>query len=111
MVGQVLTELDLVQNENNAQTSKKESSNVATNFGNSHMILACLGLLNEYQVQSKLLAPDQGQDALLAKYMDQVNLALRHQNPQVRKEAEKLFKTLYSDHGQKLEAMLVNQKP
>ena len=43
--------------------------------------------------------------------MDQVNLALRHQNPQVRKEAERLFKSLYSDYGQKLEAMLVNQKP
>jgi len=43
--------------------------------------------------------------------MDQINIALRHQNPQVRKEAEKLFKTLYNDFGQKLESMLVNQKP
>jgi hypothetical protein len=29
----------------------------------------------------------------------------------VRKEAEKLFKTLYCDFGQQLEGMLVNQKP
>jgi len=75
------------------------------------LISACLSLLAEYQNQSKLLAPDQENDVLLGKFMDQVNLALRHQNPQVRKEAERLFKTLYSDHGKKLEAMLVNQKP
>ena len=75
------------------------------------MISACLGLLAEYQNQSKLLAPDQENDALLGKFMDQVNLALRHQNPQVRKEADKLFKTLYKDYGKKLEPMLVNQKP
>jgi hypothetical protein len=42
--------------------------------------------------------------------MDQINTALKHSNPQVRKEAEKLFRTLYSDFGQKLEDMLVNQK-
>jgi hypothetical protein len=29
----------------------------------------------------------------------------------VRKEAEKLFKNLYCDFGQQLEAMLVDQKP
>ena len=75
------------------------------------MISACLGLLAEYQNQSKLLAPDQENDVLLGKFMDQVNLALRHQNPQVRKEAERLFKTLYSVFGKKLEPMLVNQKP
>ena len=43
--------------------------------------------------------------------MAQINLALRHQNPQVRKEAEKLFRTLYQEFGQPLEARLVNQKP
>jgi hypothetical protein len=42
--------------------------------------------------------------------MDQINAALKHSNPQVRKEAEKLFRTLYCDFGQKLEGMLVNQK-
>ena len=100
MVGQVLAELDSVQNESsNAQSSNKESGNVTTNFGNSHLISACLGLLNEYQIQSRLLSPDGGQEALLGKFMDQVNLALRHQNPQVRKEAEKLFRTLYGAFG------------
>lgn len=31
--------------------------------------------------------------------MAQINLALRHQNPQVRKEAEKLFRALYQEFG------------
>jgi hypothetical protein len=31
---------------------------VAANFGNSHMIIALLGLLNEYQVQSQILQKD-----------------------------------------------------
>jgi len=66
MVDQVLAELDSVQNENhNVQSSKKENNNVATNFGNSHLISACLGLLNQYQVQSKLLTPDQDTEAPL----------------------------------------------
>lgn len=43
--------------------------------------------------------------------MTQVNTALKHSNPQVRKEAEKLFKTLYVEFGQELESHLVDQKP
>lgn len=77
------------------------------------MIVACLNLLNEYQNQSKILELESlGQCAeLLEKFMVQINLALRHQNPQVRKEAEKLFRTLYQEFGQPLEAKLVDQKP
>lgn len=77
------------------------------------MIVSCLNLLNEYQNQSKILELESlGQCAeLLEKFMAQINLALRHQNPQVRKEAEKLFRTLYSEFGQPLEAKLVDQKP
>ena len=40
--------------------------------------------------------------------MDQINAGLRHSNPQVRKEGEKLFKTLYCDFGQTLEDKLVD---
>jgi hypothetical protein len=39
--------------------------------------------------------------------MDQINFGLRHSNPQVRKEAEKLFKTLYNSYGSKIEPMLI----
>ena len=43
--------------------------------------------------------------------MDQVNAGLKHSNPQVRKEGEKLFKTLYCcGYGAKLEPMLIDQK-
>ena len=31
---------------------------MAANFGNSHMIIALLGLLNEYQAQSLILQKD-----------------------------------------------------
>lgn len=47
----------------------------------------------------------------MKRFLDQTNSAFRHSNPQVRKEAEKLFKNLYCDFGQQLEAMLVDQKP
>lgn len=39
-------------------------------------------------------------EEVLQKFMDQVNAALRHSNPQVRKEAEKLFQSLYIELGQ-----------
>lgn len=38
--------------------------------------------------------------------MDLVNAGLKHSNPQVRKEAAKLFRTLYLSFGAKLEPML-----
>jgi len=59
------------------------------------MISACLGLLYNFQEQSKLLTPEKDSKDLLSQFMAQVNFALRHSNPQVRKEAEKLFRALY----------------
>jgi vesicle coat complex subunit len=38
-------------------------------------------------------------EEILMKFMDQINAALRHSNPQVRKEAEKLFKAIYVELG------------
>jgi hypothetical protein len=38
-------------------------------------------------------------------------LGLKHQNPQVRKEGEALFKLLYLDFGESLINELVDQKP
>ena len=40
--------------------------------------------------------------------MESINLALRHSNPQVRKEAEKLYATLYVSFGEVLESKLVD---
>ncbi len=39
-----------------------------------------------------------------------INSSLRHSNPQVRKEGEGLFKTLYLEFGEKLDAQLTGQK-
>ena len=62
MIQVVLDELSDVQNEkleapqpSSGAGPQKKQNNVATNFGNSHMIVACLSLLNEYQNQSKIL--------------------------------------------------------
>lgn len=50
-------------------------------------------------------------EEILMKFMDQINSALRHSNPQVRKEAEKLFKSIYVELGSQMEDKLVDQKP
>jgi hypothetical protein len=42
--------------------------------------------------------------------MDLVNFAIRHSNPQVRKEGERLFTTLYCEFAGRLEPMLVDSK-
>jgi hypothetical protein len=42
--------------------------------------------------------------------MKNINLGLKHQNPQVRKEGEALFKLLYLDFGEILLKELVDQK-
>lgn len=39
-----------------------------------------------------------------------INSSLRHSNPQVRKEGETLFKTLYGEFGEKMDSLLVSQK-
>ena len=43
--------------------------------------------------------------------MENINKALRHSNPQVRKQAESLFKILYASFGDELIAKLIDQKP
>jgi len=58
-----------------------------------------------------LLSASRDTPTLLKKFIDQINAGLKHSNPQVRKEAEKLFKTLYRQFGSKLEGMLIDQKP
>jgi hypothetical protein len=98
MVEQVLHELDSIQNEIKEPAQDKESNHVTT-FGNSHMITSSLGLLNEYQLQTQILSPERDTPTLLKKFMDQINMGLKHSNPQVRKEAEKVFKTLYCSFG------------
>lgn len=106
MVHQVILELDKIL----VEKDEKESS-AAQSFGNSHMISSCLGLLNSYQVQTQILSPRHEAPTLMKKFMDQINAGLRHSNPQVRKEAEKLFKTLFLLFGSSLEPHLIDQKP
>ena len=48
---------------------------------------------------------------LFNKFIECINEALRHTNPQVRKQGEALFKVLYLDFGDELFTKLVNQKP
>ena len=48
---------------------------------------------------------------LFNKYLECINDSLRHTNPQVRKQAEALFKTLYMTIGEVLLTKLVDQKP
>ena len=108
MVSQVIQELDHVFNE---KEQAAEASSAAASFGNSHLISSCLGLLNEYQVQTAILSPERETPTLFKKFMDLVNAGLKHSNPQVRKEGEKLFKTLYLSFGAKLEPLLQDQKP
>lgn len=84
---------------------------MAQSYGNSHMISSCLQLLTAFQVQAQILSPERETPTLMKKFMDQINAGLKHSNPQVRKEAEKLFITLFLPFGSKLEPMLVDQKP
>lgn len=83
-------------------------------MGNSHMISSCFKLLNQFQQQSKILDKSlktfPAQPDFHKRFLALINISLRHQNPQVRKEGEALFKTLYLEFGEKLDALLVNQK-
>lgn len=62
MINVVLSELDEALSEkveapgpSSGPAAPKKQNNVIANFGNSHMIVSCLNLLNEYQNQSKIL--------------------------------------------------------
>jgi len=57
-----------------------------------------------------MLSAKRESPTLLKKFMDHINIGLKHSNPQVRKEAERLFKTLYRQFGSKLEGMLLDLK-
>jgi hypothetical protein len=105
MVNQVLNELEQVLMEN--QPSNGGTSNVAANMSNSHMISSCFKLLNQFQQQNKILDKTLktflGQAVVFTRFLALINASLRHQNPQVRKEGEALFKTLYMEFGEKLD--------
>ncbi len=47
---------------------------------------------------------------MFGKFKGHINKALRHQNLQLRKEIEKVFRTLYLEFGAQLEPILIDQK-
>eukprot|EP00350_Pseudokeronopsis_sp_OXSARD2_P009432 CAMPEP_0170565574 /NCGR_PEP_ID=MMETSP0211-20121228/79276_1 /TAXON_ID=311385 /ORGANISM="Pseudokeronopsis sp., Strain OXSARD2" /LENGTH=116 /DNA_ID=CAMNT_0010886487 /DNA_START=1757 /DNA_END=2107 /DNA_ORIENTATION=- len=104
MIESILKELEAI-------SGQQTSSNMAANLGNSHMIASCLNLLYSIQTQTKILNNSQTNQEMFKRFLEVINNNLRHQNPQVRKEAEQLFKLLYEEFGLKLDSQLVNQKP
>lgn len=102
MTKAVLTELTNAVNAGDAKNAKQTA---AASYGNSHLVVACLGLLADYQTQSGILAVPQAAE-LKDQVVAQINLNLKHSNPQVRKSAEKLFIVLYREFGQALEEQL-----
>lgn len=102
MISQVLKELQPI-----LCVEKKEKGNTA--FGNSNMIASCLQLLAQYQQQTKLVSDAEGD--LFKAYMQCANFALKHTNPQVRKQAEQLCLLLCKDFDDKVIKSLVDQKP
>lgn len=84
MIALVLGELDSLSWE---KQEVKQAS-----FGNSSMIGSCLSLLSQFQIQTGLVTAT---SAFYKAYAINLNKALKHSNPQVRKEGETLFKTMY----------------
>ena len=135
MIKEVLNELTSVQSENanapktphaNAGRNRSPTKNsskanekpttaggtnlqVSTTFGNSHLIASCIMLLTQFQQQAGLINSMTSQ--FFVDYMMNINKALRHSNPQVRKQAENLFKILYASFGDELIPKLIDQKP
>ena len=70
------------------------------------MIASCLKMINEFQCQARLVKAMEGY--LFLKYMENMNDALRHTNPTVRKQGEALFKTLYMEFGEPMLSKLSN---
>ena len=62
--------------------------------------------MNQFQSQTKIV--EQEGSYIFNKYMICINDALRHTNPQVRKQAEALFKVLYLEFGENLISRLDN---
>lgn len=77
-------------------------------FGNSNMIVSCLNLLTQFQLQTQLVAYD---SEFYAPYSLNINRALRHSNPQVRKGGESLFKLMFNIFGEVYMKELKDQKP
>lgn len=104
-VSTILQELEKVRSESGVSKAKKETA-VAT-FGNSHLISACLNLVNQIQIQRRILTTKtQDFHPTLDKVMTNINFSLLHSNPGVRREGERLFKTLYLEFPHLLEGML-----
>jgi hypothetical protein len=73
------------------------------------MIASCLKLLGQYQTQTKIVnREEKSGEEFFKQFMLNINLALKHQNPQVRKEGEALYKVLYADYGDGLSKELVD---
>lgn len=70
---------------------------MANAFGNSHMIVSCMNLLNQFQLQTQLVTKDSD---FYKPYVLYINKGLKHSNPNVRKESETLFKTQYQTFGE-----------
>ena len=71
------------------------------------MIVSCLSLLKQFYSQTKF-----GEDSkYFAGYAIQINRGLKQSNPLVRKEAESLFRLMYSFFGESYTKQLKDQKP
>lgn len=88
MILLILSELEKCQWEK--QEVKKDVTNT---FGNSSMIVSCLNLLSQFQLQTSLVTQE---SKFYEPYALNINKALKHSNPQVRKEGEALFRTMYA---------------
>ena len=77
-------------------------------FGNSNMIVSCLNLLAQFQQQSALITDEKSQ--YYAPFTLNVNRALKHSNPQVRRSGEALFKIMFATFGEAYSKELKEQK-
>ena len=92
--------IDLVLNE----LEKCEGQN---SFANSNMIVSCINLLAQFQLQTKIISEH---SQYYEQYSVCINRALKHSNPQVRKEGEALFKIMCTIIGDKYTKQLKDQK-
>jgi hypothetical protein len=102
MIRHVVKELE------GAQWEKADKKDMANAFGNSNMIVSCLNLLNQFQLQTQLISKDSD---FYKAYTDYINKGLKHSNPLVRKEGEALFKTMFNMIGEEYAKELKDQKP
>ena len=72
------------------------------------MIASCLKLLGQFQSQTNLVTEASN---FYAHYASSINKALKHSNPQVRKEGEALFCIMYDTYKDAYIKELKDQKP